>query len=113
MIDSKEGEVEMEDKLRQEARQKYDSRKKEHKRIMVGNLVRIKHKTTGEWNLIGQVVNVEKDQTYFIRTKAGQLYLRHKSYLRLLREDNSNNTRPKIREPRSFMNESSQGGHVG
>ena len=110
-FDDKKGGVEMEDKLRQKARQKYESRAKDHEKIEVGNFVRVQHKTTGRWNLIGQVVKIQKqDQIYLIRTKTGRQYLRHKKYLRLLREGYKNNTRPEKGRPCRFTSESVPGG---
>ena len=101
----------MEDKLRPKARQKCESRARDQEKIKVGNFVRVQHKTTGRWNLIGQVVNMQKqDQTYLVRTKTGRLYWRHERYLRLLREDYSNNTKPKSERPWKFTSESFPGG---
>jgi len=63
---------------------KQSTTKQSDEDIRQGDIVRVQHKTKGDWNLVGEVVEADR-QKFLVKTETGRLYRRDKEFLKMTR----------------------------
>ena len=72
------------EQLRQEAKGRYDAHTKELPLLQVGDIVRVQHPQSGEWDLVAKVIKRHtRDRSYRVKSECGRIYRRNRRFLRL------------------------------
>ncbi len=69
--------------LREKAAARYNTGARKLGELKVGDIVRVQHHMTKEWNLIAEIVEIDaRKRSYRIQSETGRLYWRNRRYLR-------------------------------